>query len=230
MDGPNVNWKFLEMMQDQQKDQFSKQLLVVGNCGLHTMHNAFKACFSAWSLEKVLSSMYRLFKDAPARREDYMTVNGLTTGADSNFPLKFCGHRWLENEPVLTRALEVWDRVIKYVEAVVAKKVSHPNNTSFDVLLNARKDKLIKAKFQFFLAVSMAVTPFLTKYQSDQPLLPFLVIDLKKLLKGLLRRFIKKEQLAIHDSAEKLVKIKVSDKDITCITVMWMLALLQMQP
>lgn len=81
----------------------------------------FSACFSAWSLEKVLSSMYRLFKDAPARREDYMTVNGLTTGADSNFPLKFCGHRWLENEPVLTRALEVWDRVIKYVEAVVAK-------------------------------------------------------------------------------------------------------------
>lgn len=46
MDGPNVNWKFLEMMQDQQKDQFSKQMLVVGSCGLHTMHNAFKGICS----------------------------------------------------------------------------------------------------------------------------------------------------------------------------------------
>ena len=140
------------------------------------------ACFVAWTLEKVLCSMYRLFKDAPARRDDYRSVNGITT-ADADFPLKFCGHRWLENEPVVIRALAVWDKVVKYVEAVMEKKVPHPHNMSFDVLLVATKDKLMKARFHFFQSVSMAVTPFLTRYQSDEPILLYMAEDLKKLLK-----------------------------------------------
>ena len=39
-----------------------------------------------------------LFKDAPARREDFVTISGSTL-----MPLKCVAHRWLENVPVFTK-------------------------------------------------------------------------------------------------------------------------------
>ena len=37
MDGPNVNRKFLELLQQEQAEQYGgAQLIVVGSCGLHT--------------------------------------------------------------------------------------------------------------------------------------------------------------------------------------------------
>lgn len=104
MDGPNVNWKFFNNMKAKLADEFDTTLINIGSCGLHIIHNSFKAGALAteWSLSSLLSSMYYLFKDSPARREDYMTVTG-----SSLMPLKFVSHRWLENEPVCERALKV---------------------------------------------------------------------------------------------------------------------------
>ena len=42
MDGPNVNWKFFEMLQKKLEDDIQGQLLNIGSCGLHTVHNAFR--------------------------------------------------------------------------------------------------------------------------------------------------------------------------------------------
>ncbi|GBN95345.1 hypothetical protein AVEN_69876-1 [Araneus ventricosus] len=42
MDGPNVNWKFYSMLQDYYCKKFGKNLLNIGSCSLHIMHNAFK--------------------------------------------------------------------------------------------------------------------------------------------------------------------------------------------
>lgn len=40
MDGPNVNWKFFELLQQEHAEQYDgTQLVVVGSCGLHTLHN-----------------------------------------------------------------------------------------------------------------------------------------------------------------------------------------------
>lgn len=63
MDGPNVNWKFYEMLQeDIVRD---KQLLNIGSCGLHIIHNSFRSGVTAesWNIhtESLLSSLYYLF-------------------------------------------------------------------------------------------------------------------------------------------------------------------------
>ena len=43
MDGPSVNWKFVEFLQEEHREQCGgAQLQIIGSCGLHTMHNAFK--------------------------------------------------------------------------------------------------------------------------------------------------------------------------------------------
>jgi hypothetical protein len=99
-----------------------------------------------WPVEKVISSIYHLFKHAPARREDYLNV----CGEDAKFGLKFVGHRWLENGPCVTRTLEIWDNIKCFVQAVQEKKINNPKIASFDAIEAGVKDVLMVAKLKFF--------------------------------------------------------------------------------
>ena len=89
MDEPSVNWKFHKMVEGELKDEYSCNLLNTGSCSIHIVHGAFKdGCKTAgWTVQKTLSSLYWLFKDSPARREQYIKTTG-----GSVFPLKFCQH------------------------------------------------------------------------------------------------------------------------------------------
>ena len=97
------------------------QLVCVGSCGLHTLHNSFKCGFTVWQLDKLLRAIHTLFHNTPARREDYITVT-----KSSVFPLSFCAHRWVENLPVVERALAVWPSLLLYMEAVKTKRLPNP--------------------------------------------------------------------------------------------------------
>jgi hypothetical protein len=96
MDGPNVNWSFYDILQKDIARETNRDcsMLNLGSCGLHILHNAFKSGVTAtkWETSSILSSAYNLFKDAPARREDYETSSGTSV-----FPMKFCGHRFVFN-------------------------------------------------------------------------------------------------------------------------------------
>lgn len=179
MDGPNVNWKFFELFQQEHAEQYGgAQLVSVGSCGLHTLHNAFKCGFSMWQLDKLLRAMHTLFHNVPARREDYSAVT-----KSNVFPLPFCGHRWVENLPVAERALAVWPSLLKYMDAVRTKKLPNPGTASFDTIAAALKGPLILAKLQFYMALARTFNPFLKKYQTDEPVMPFLGKDLAELIK-----------------------------------------------
>ena len=62
MDGPNVNLKLHALMDDKlcSETEGALALLSVGLCGLHTVHNAFKAGAKAseWGIDDILSSLY----------------------------------------------------------------------------------------------------------------------------------------------------------------------------
>ncbi|XP_030196025.1 uncharacterized protein LOC115548177 isoform X1 [Gadus morhua] len=209
MDGPNVNWKFFELLQQEHAEQYGGvQLVNVGSCGLHTLHNAFKCGFSMWQLEKVLRGMHYLFHNTPARRDDFIALT-----KSSVFPLPFCGHRWIENLPVVERAIEVWPSLVTYVDAVRTKKVPNPGTASFDTIEAAKQDPLILPKLQFFMAISRTFTPFLTKYQTDAPVMPFLCKDLVELFQSMLRRFVKREHLQ-NITPVQLVRLDVADQKI----------------
>eukprot|EP00117_Sycon_ciliatum_P040123 scpid49772/ scgid29541/ len=104
MDGPNVNWSVFDKLSKEVEVEAGHRLLNVGSCGLHVLHNAFKlGCSKAgWDIEHAMCCLHWLFHDDPARREDYVELSGSST-----FPLKFCGHRWLENVPVAERLLDI---------------------------------------------------------------------------------------------------------------------------
>ena len=65
MDGPNVNFTFLKNLRaDLQKNPDDPKLLLMGSCGLHVVHNAFKvgALKTGWNISLYLRSSYKLFK------------------------------------------------------------------------------------------------------------------------------------------------------------------------
>ncbi|KAJ8273428.1 hypothetical protein GJAV_G00101510 [Gymnothorax javanicus] len=115
MDGPHVNWKAFGLTQKEVQKQVDKSLLNIGSCGLHIMHNTFRDGCKAtgWDIEHKLSSLCWLFRDGPARHEDFVTAAGCSTGM-----LKFCKHCRLENVSVSDPVLKIWPYVTTYVELV----------------------------------------------------------------------------------------------------------------
>ena len=129
MDGPHVNWKFHKIFSRNLERECSTKLIDIGSCGLHIIHNAFKCEAKVFEIENVLNSLHWLFKDSPARSEDFMKVTHTT-----EFPLKFCSHRWVENLPIVTRAMKIWPAMKVYVAQVENKEISKPTNNSYTTI------------------------------------------------------------------------------------------------
>ena len=105
MDGPSVNWKFIDGLSNDAFGSDESELLEYGLCGLHVVHGAFQTGHNAvnWNVNSTPRAFYRILKDSPARRADYSSLTGSTL-----FPLKFCSTRWVENASVAQRALEIY--------------------------------------------------------------------------------------------------------------------------
>lgn len=210
MDGPSVNWSFYNALQKDLEKEFNCVSANIGTCGLHILNNAFRKGASAadWNISSVLVSLFWLFKDSPARREDFLELSVL-----KKLPTKFCTYRWLENVPAAEKAVLIWDDIKSFVKSIEKGDLAKINNKSFNVVAEATKDKLFVLKMQFFASVAKALQPFMTKYQSDSPLLPFFADDIFQLVRNCLQLFnvLQPEVLSSINSIDKMVKFDFSD-------------------
>ena len=172
MDGPNVNWCVLSILNEMRKDQEHVPLFETGSCGLHIVHGAFQTCVKStkWNFDKVLKSMFNLFHASPARREVYILES-----RSEEFAKRFCATRWVEDLPLVEIVISVWPNVVKVVRCYQKLcKSKRPQNASYETLLQHYKDILMLAKFQFSKDVASILNPFLNMYQIDQPMMIFL--------------------------------------------------------
>lgn len=181
MDGPNVNWKIFDLLQNELLADINRSLLNIGSCGLHIMHNAFRggAKATGWEVDHTLNSMYWLFKDSPSRREDFTKVTGSNT-----FAFKFCQHRWIENVDVCDRALSILPDVVRYVEAAKGRVITEPKCKSYEEVKKQASNNIFPVHVAIFSSIAKQVTPLMTAYQTDAPMLPFMTGDMYKLIKG----------------------------------------------
>ena len=148
MDGPNVNWDVLSLHSSyREKNEFSR-LINIGSCGLHVLHGALQTGImeTDWEVNKVLHAMWKIFDESPARRDIYIRE----TGCDI-FPLHFCKTRWVEDEPVAARGIQIWENIVqvmKYWHSLPKSKHPH-NNKSVDTLVKYHIDKLMVPKLHF---------------------------------------------------------------------------------
>ena len=94
------------------KDQEHAPLFETCSCGLHIVHAAFQTGVKStkWNLGKVLKFMFNLFHDSPARREVYILES-----RSEEFAKRCCATHWVEDLPVVERAISVWPNVVKVV-------------------------------------------------------------------------------------------------------------------
>lgn len=74
-------------------------------------------------------------------------------------------------------------------------------------------DPLIGSKLEFFASVAKDIEPFLRKYQSDRPMIPFLAMDLINLVTDLMKRIVKEDIMAKNKGALHLLKLGDKEKD-----------------
>lgn len=207
MDGPAVNWSFLTKFKTEIESAVPShpKLIDIGSCSLHVVHGAIQAGHKSakWNVHNFLRGLYYLFKDSPARRGNFSSLTDT-----HEFPLKFCQVRWLENSACCDRALLIFDSVKEYIE-----KTSLGDTISAKNVITGITDPLMKPKLAFFKNVSADFEPFLTEFQSQKPLAPFLYDVLFQILKRLLKRFINRKTVDECSNARKLLKINL-DKNL----------------
>lgn len=217
-DGPNVNLAFLNQVKESRKDDLLDPLIDIGTCSLHTLHRSFQTGekSSNWNMKKLLSSMYKIFDESPSRRADY---ERLTFASLSDYPLKFCAHRWIENAIVAKRAQTIWPKIVEVVNFWKGlPKSKQPGrgkpgqNTSFDYLAKAVDDPTIPLKLRFFEEIATSLNGFLVTFQTDNPMVPFLTESLDNVLRNLCIRFLRKDVLEEANSVYKLLKVDFANK------------------
>ena len=90
------------------------RLIDIRTCGFHTTHNSMKhgQNSSGGKINKLIQSIYKIFEEAPKRPEKYEEI---TLAKTSDYLQQFCSHRWVENETVVKRAIEIWPRMVEIV-------------------------------------------------------------------------------------------------------------------
>ena len=120
MDGPSVNWKFIdELSNDDAFGSDESELLEIGSYRSYVARGAIQTCYSAvnWNVNSTRRAFCRILKDSPARRADHSSVTGSTL-----FSLKFCSTRWDENASVAQRALEIYPYMVQYAKTAKLSK------------------------------------------------------------------------------------------------------------
>ena len=95
----------------------------------------------------------------------------------------------------------------------VSVKCLDPKTKSFDTVKQCVADPLLAGKLSFYLSVANQVNPFLTAYQTDKPMLPFLCASLYKMVKTLMDRLVKDDVMAPVSSVQQLLKIDTGLKE-----------------
>ena len=222
MDGPNVNWSALSILNSyrKQEDPDCHSLLNIGSCGLHVLHGAYGTAQDEvkWNVGKYCKSIYSIFKKAPARREDYLSCNELLESHDGKdvsylFPEKFCGHRWLENGKTLDRAIVTYSNMQSYVKWLTENKKIPKNDNRFELLIEKLGEKLFRAELEFSLYMAKIIEPFLEMFQAERPLAVFLYEELSTLFDTLLSKVVKSDVLEQNSSMKEKMKISLLKKE-----------------
>ena len=121
--------------------------------------------------------------------------------------------RWVEDKKVSDRIIKIWPSIVKIVNYWSSLPPSkQPKCKSYNVLNDAMKDLSVVAKFNFFSFLAGRLLPYLTRYQSQKPMIPFLHDDIQQLVKELLSLTIKSEIIDNYkENYKALLKIDLRD-------------------
>ena len=151
-----------------------------------------------------MGDIYQIFDQSPSRRGNY----------DEIYHLQFCSHCWTENQIVTERAIDVWDDivvVVNYWMGLPQAKQPKEGNKCYSQLKTAISDQLMKTKFKFFVATAKILNSFLVKFQTNNPMIPFLAQAIEEIMGLFGSSFLLKERLIKANTCLRLSKLNFND-------------------
>ena len=90
---------------------------------------------------------------------------------------------WIENKMVAIRLNKIWDDLDKlHTFWDSLPKSKRPYSKSYYTLKAALDGKLIPGKIHFFEHIASITEPYLKRYHTDKPMVPFMYYELKDIV------------------------------------------------
>ena len=164
-------------------------MIIIASCGFHVLHGTLRTGLieTDWEINKVLHAIWKIFNESPARRDIYVRE----TDCDI-FPLHFCKTRWVEDEPVAARGIQIWENIVQVVKywLSLSKNRRPCNNKPVDTLVKYRTGKLVISKLNFLKYIASILRPFLLRFQTNKPIIPTLAVELDVTLRQKAKLFL----------------------------------------
>ena len=90
---------------------------------------------------------------------------------------------------------------------------SNQKTESYATLKSALSDTFLVVKLEFMLHIAMILEPFLTKFQSSAPMIPYVYDSLLQLVRLLLSKVLKCDIMESSKSATKIARIDLDDNE-----------------
>ena len=126
------------------------------------------------------------------------------------FLLCLIDDRWLENTKVISRIIDIFAYLQKYLQWLLTEKKIPKKDECFEFLKVYLAGPISPAILQFALSVMELLEPFLTLFQAEQPLVFFMYENLKDLILSQGTRFVRTEVTTKH-TLSQIVKLSFRD-------------------
>ena len=207
-DGPNV----MKALTKDLQTQLNPDLINIGTCNIHKVHNAFSAAVDNFGddVELLAIELFQFFKYSPGKREEFETVQE-KLGIKNHVFLRHVECRWLSLQDVAIRLEEQLPAIVHFFrKSKFVSEVTKQTNERVKRMLRILENKLLLVEIQFLKSAMVIFTRITRLFQSETPLIPILHNELSTLVSTLMRRFLKPEVVGKKTGAS-LYDIEIND-------------------
>lgn len=195
-DGPNT----MKSVKKKLKESVHINILDIGECNLHKVHNSFGTGLTAFGadVELLVMDVYYFFKHAV--RSSQFSSQQKDLGIPEHIFLRHVNNRWLTFQCSLERVLEQYDALKAYFHRAADTR---PTSSALHRRLAAAlADKQLLAKMLFLRNIAELFTGFQALFQRQELLIHIVLSESLSLLKKLLGRFMRHEVFKNMSAAE----------------------------
>ncbi|CAF2101817.1 unnamed protein product [Rotaria magnacalcarata] len=216
-DNPNVN-KTIEKLIDEEMKKVGGELLKLGSCHIHVVHNTFKSgtTTSHWYIEDFCIDVWSWFRHSLARKEDFIKISEeLNETVEKNI-LYFVCTRWVLLGKVVNRILTQWEILNEYFLVYLPEndKTKIKENKKYNSIKSYLSSHVSRTRLLFISYLCRVVfDKFLTLFQKTGSMIHALYEELSNLYRTVLLSFLTSEYIGNKQGNDLLlIDHKLSEK------------------
>ena len=198
----------------QKKSKFVPNILDIGGCSLHHIHNAVSYATSAFGeeIENFAIDTYSFFKHRTGLCEEFENIQALLDVAEYQI-LQFVSKRRLSIRPVVERLIEQWVPLVKFFKDLTK---THPDVSKQDRtkrIVMHLSNLLTHIKMLFLKCTLVHFERFEKLFQAKDTKIHILHLEMIQLVRNVMALFVQPSKLKCISTVKQLTDIKFTERD-----------------